>query len=335
METSNPSGKPTISVVIVTISGIAGLAVALPGIENQTIANQIELIIVAAKGHVQQEELGTIVNLHSVCLVELPEIINRGRDSAAGVAVANADYVAVHENHTRAEPETYERLLAGFDEDTGAVCPIIYAANSEMMWGRAMYCMAHGHAAPPLRSKTSPFLVLHHSMYRTSFIQKRAERLEFEGEIQDELVASGMALRFIPGTVVWHVNEARPQEVLHDTFFLGRLFGFNRSHKMGMFEKLARAASWPLIVGMAAVRVISEARRSPEASNSFIASLPVYSLAGLAWGTGEALGYLTRQSPRTKQFDLHEFHIRGRLNGRVPAKRWLVEAINKLPPHAP
>ena len=326
---------PLVSVVIVTLGGTADLAVPLPGIVNQSIASGIELVIVAKRGCVSQSDIQSISGLHSVILVETDTIENRSRDAVSGVAAATASFVALHENHTRSEPETYEKLLAAFDDNTGATCPAIYAANADMLWGRAMYAVAHGHAAPPVSAAPQPYLVLHSAMYRRALLLKAGRKLEQEGELQEELLKEGLHLKFVPGTVVWHINEARPLKVLADSFRLGRSFGFSRKGKMGIAQRLLRSGALPLLVVISAVRIMKTARRSQESSVNYLSSWPAYALTGAAFGIGEAMGYLDSQTHWTTDNELHEFHVRSRLNGRTPDKRWLIDAIALLPETAP
>ena len=165
IDTGGP--RPDLSLVIVTLGGLADLAVPVPGLRAQTVADRIELILVAAPGKIAPGELDDLTEFHSVRVVERDTISNRGRDAAAGVAVARAPFVGLHENHTRAEPATYERLLAAFTDKVGAACPAIYAANAEMPWGRAMYSVAHIHAAPPVPAEPQLHLVLHQSVRST------------------------------------------------------------------------------------------------------------------------------------------------------------------------
>lgn len=326
--------NPIASIVVVTLGGTADLAVALPGILNQTIAGEIELVIVAKRGCVSDSDLRSISGLHSVILVEANCIGNRSRDAVLGIAVATAPFLALHENHTRSEPETYDRLVQAFDDKTGATCPVIYAANAEMLWGRAMYSVAHGHAAPPVPVVPQKYLVLHSAMYRREFLLKAGSKFRQEEELQSELFNEGLHLKFVPGTVVWHINEARPLKVLSDTFRLGRSFGFSRKSKMSLTQRLLRAGAFPMLAAISATRIMKTAKRSQESSANYLTSWPIYALTGAVYGIGEAIGYLDTHSTWTTDNELHEFHIRSRLNGHTPAKKWLVDAIALLPQSA-
>jgi hypothetical protein len=100
------SSTPQLSVVIVTIDGLDGLTLPLPGLTTQTIASEIDLLIVAAPGRIDSRALASLEAFHSVRLFEVDRVANRGREAAAAVAEARAPFVAMHENHTRAEPGT-------------------------------------------------------------------------------------------------------------------------------------------------------------------------------------------------------------------------------------
>ena len=54
-------------------------------------------------------------------------------------------------------------------------------------------------------------------------------------------------------------------------------------------------------------------------------------LTGVAFGFGEVRGYLDRSRPVDPAVERHEFEIVSRMAGHAPAKRWLAEAIRRLP----
>lgn len=326
---------PALTIVIVTLGGIAELAVPLPGLLSQTIAKRIELIIVAADGTVSSADLASLNGFHSVRCVSLAQIGNRASDAAAGVAVASAPFVGLHENHTRAEPYTYERLLAAFQPMDAALAPVFYPANGEMSWGVAMASIAHAEAAPPNDDGAKSALVLHHAVYRTNLVKPFGKTLRNEPKVQSELLAAGHALRYVPQTVVWHLNEARPNRVLSDSFALGRAFGYSRSRTIGLPERAGRALLVPAIVGLTLLRAFGAARRMAIDPFALLRATPPVALAATAFAMGEVRGYFDRQSAWTALRELHEFHVRGRLAGRAPAALWLSEAIAAMPDGAP
>ena len=199
---SDDVSGPLLSIVIVTAGGLDELAVALPGLRSQTIVEKIELLIVAAVGRVSHRDIQDIPGFHSVRLVEIPSVENRAKDAAVAVALARAEFIGLHENHTRAEPETYARILEAFSPGVAAVSPVVYAANAERSWGQAMYAVGHGHAAPPARPNPRPLLVQHSTVYRAECAQRRSPSIADEGDLQAALVAEGHELAMAPGTVL-------------------------------------------------------------------------------------------------------------------------------------
>jgi len=327
--------EPSVSIVIVSLGGLAELGLPMPGILAQTIADQIELIIVARAGTVSEADLLSLSGLQSVRLVEKPVITNRGLDAAAGIAVATAAFIGLHENHTRAEPETYERLLAAFRADDAALAPVMYPANGEMPWGQAMYAVAHHHASPPNTAEPISQLVLHHGLYRTELVRPFGERMKNEPRVQTELIDAGYHLRYVPQTVVWHLNDARPRCVAKLVFALGRVYGFGRQREFSVFHRIARLLASPAIVGLHVLRCARIAKRQAFTRRRFVRCLPNVIFAGSVFGIGEVIGYFDTKSVWLDDHELTEFDVLGRLAGREPAMRWLREVVHSLPADMP
>ena len=322
---------PLLSIVIVTAGGLDDLAVALPGLRSQTIAEKIELLIVAAVGRVSSRDILAITGFHSVRLVEIPSVENRAKDAAVAVAMARAEFIGLHENHTRAEPETYARILEAFSPGVAAVSPVVYAANAERPWGQAMYAAGHGHAAPPARPNPRPLLVKQLTVYRAESAHRRSPSIADEGDLQAALVAEGHELAMAPGTVLWHVNESRPSHVLRDVFFLGRQFGQARSREWSWVRRVVYVVAAPAIVAVSVRRLLGELLRTPESRSVRLTALVPCALTGVAFGVGEVRGYFDRSRPVDSAVERNEFEIVSRMAGHAPAKRWLAEAISQLP----
>lgn len=331
MSATDDACAPLLSIVLVTAGGLDELAVALPGLRSQTIAETIELLIVAAVGRVSNRDILGITGFHSVRLVEIPTVGNRAKDAAVAVAVARAEFIGLHENHARAEPETYARILEAFSPRVAAVSPVVYAANAERPWGQAMYAAGHGHAAPPARPNPRPLLVQHSTVYRAGCVHRGSPSIADEGDLQASLVAEGYELAMAPGTVLWHVNESRPSYVLSDTFFLGRQFGHARSRSWSLTRRVVYVIAAPAIVAVSVRRLLGELFRTPESRSVRLRALVPCALTGVAFGFGEVRGYFDRSRPVDSAVERHEFEIVSRMAGHAPAKRWLAEAIGRLP----
>jgi hypothetical protein len=333
------TSAPQLSVILVTRDGLDSLALPIPGLLQQTIAADIELLLVAPVGVVTGATLEGLAGLHSVRVLEVGKVSNRGREAAIAVAEARAPFIALHENHTRADSQTFERMIAAHAARTAATGPMMCAANPENPWGLAMYALCYGHCAPPAHSRPRTMLPNHNSVYRTEVLRRFGsslpDRLMRENALHGELVDEGYDLRIAPDTRIWHVNESRPGRVLGDSFYLGRAYGCARSAEWSLRRKCLYAAAWPAVAALTATRFIRALHHTFGASGELPpAVLPAF-LAASAHAAGEIRGYFTQEVPIDEEIELHEFHIAGRLGGRSPAAPWLAQAVQQLPKHLP
>ena len=330
---------PQLSVVIVTRSALESLALPLPGLLQQTIAAEIELLLVAPRGVVTSATVDALGGFHSVRLLEVDRVANRGREAGVAVAEARAPFVALHENHTRADRDTFERMIAAHTERTAATGPIMCAANPENPWGLAMYALCYGHCAPPAHSSPRTMLPNHNSVYRTDVLRRFGtslpNRLMRESALHGELVNEGYELRLAPETRIWHLNESRPERVIGDSFYLGRSFGCTRSTNWPLPRKCLYAAAWPAIAGLTAARFIRDLRRTLSSTSELLPAMLPAIAAASAHAAGEVRGYFDAEIPIDEDMELHEFHVAGRLAGRAPSAPWLAEALEAMPAYLP
>jgi hypothetical protein len=86
---------------------------------------------------------------------------------------------------------------------------------------------------------------------------------------------------------------------------------------------------------MNVLRCLRNARGSAATRNEFLRAASPTALAATCFSVGEVVGYFDRRSAWTETNELHEFHVRGRLNARRPAALWLADAVDALPKDAP
>jgi len=328
--------RPDLSIILVCKGGLATLQVPLPGLRAQTVADRIELVIVAERGAVTRDELDRLTEFHSVRLVEQPNLItNRGRAGASAIADASAPFVAFHENHTRAMPETFERILSAFGERTAAVGPSMRAANSDDPVALAMYALSFSPALPPVSRDPQHALPYQNATFRKTALATLAgdvaERFMSEADVHAELITNGFELRTAEHADIWHINEARPRRLVGDSFWIGRRFGHARSTHWPLVRRLTYAVLFPVIASLTWWRLVRALRRTPDARDHLKAAMCWATVASAAFAMGEVVSYLSRSIPSNPDFELHELHIVGRLNGRTPQRTWLAEAVAALP----
>jgi hypothetical protein len=331
---------PELSVILVSGGSLETLAVPLPGLRAQTIAKRIELIIVAERGRIDVADTAGIHGFHSVRLVEVDAPIqSRGRAAGAAISAVTAPFFALHENHARFEPHSYERMLAAHTASTAAVGPAVRAANAEDPVGLVMYAIAYGFCAPPVDPGPRHSLPYHNAVFVTGTIRRLPGSLSDwfarEGRLHAALLAHGFELRLAPDAEVWHVNEARPRRLLSDSWWIGRMFGHARSRDWPVIRRIGYAALLPAIAATTWRRLFRDLRRTPDAARRLHTAALWAVPAALAFAMGEVRGYVTTELPENPDFEKHELHVLGRLNGRRPELTWLREAVDAIPPGTP
>ena len=330
--------RSRLSVVLAARTGLSELRPVLGNLRRQTIASEIELIVVASRSAVTAEEIATLGGFRSVRLVEIDRVVNRGRAAAHGILEAGTPFVALHENHVFPSVDTMERLIEGRDDPAGqdaAVAPCMRAANPETRRSLAMFLVAYGHVAAPGDAEPRAALPFHHAAYRTDTLQAFGHRLPElmadESNLQHALLAQGLTLSVHPSAVSWHINEARWWRSFKDPFIFGMKFGAARTSEWGLPRRLVYALAWPFVAALRLRDLLRLARHATDTRDRIPWLAPMLSLSATAGGLGEVWGYLSPTARVPADFEQHEFHVQGRLAGVTPKAAWVRTLLADYP----
>ena len=127
-------------------TGLAELRPVIGNLHRQTIAPEIELLVVAARGEVRPEEIAAVSGFRSVRLVEIDRVMNRGTSAAHGILQVRTPFVALHENHGFPDADTLERLLEDRADQDAGVAPCMRTANPETRRSLAMFAACSSNA---------------------------------------------------------------------------------------------------------------------------------------------------------------------------------------------
>lgn len=313
---------PDLSVVIVTRDDARTLQPILTALSEQSIAHRIEVVITAP-----DEERGTpeprfTERFHSLRVVPVGPIGNRGRAAASGVRDASAPVVALSENHCFPHPEWAERTLRTHaTRACSGVGPAVLAANPETNLSRVAYATGYGRfraSDPPgLRDE----LPLHNSSFRREVLVPRFARLEDlladERRLHAELVDERQHLWFEPSCLKWHINEATWGLLLGLAWCGGRRYAGIRRGSWPIGRRVAYAALFPALVlpiARGIWRRVEQAHRRGGVGPRIEIPTLAYSLTQ---ATGEAVGYLFGSPAEFRFVEDEEFFIRDRM-GSVP-----------------
>ena len=311
---------PRLSVVLPTPFDFASIAATVRHLVRQTIARDIELVIVA------MGRTDMAIDREACRGLGDTRVVTSGRRShgeacAAGVRAARGPVVVFAEDHCFPEPRWAESLLAGYSaESIAAVGPVFRNANPGTMVSWCDFAIGYGPWIDPVPGGDQPFIAGHNSSYRREVLVALDDRLEdlLESEtvLHFELRASGRRVVVEPAARAAHVNFARLGLWIPVQFHSGRVFAAERARGWGRGRRLFYGCASPLIPLVRCARAIGHLRR-PGLVRPGLARLVPLLLVGLtADGVGQLVGYLAGAGGSPRFLTGFEF---GRVNF-VPAE---------------
>lgn len=314
--------EPTVTVVLACRSGIEEARPQLRNLARQTLRDRMEVVLVAARGVIDQAELEA-VDSPTVRLLELDRITSRSRAAAEAVLTARTPFVILVENHSFLEPHALETLSRPQDwEDRDAArAPVMRTGNPETLRSLAMFCFVYGHVTLPAPDTPVAELPFHNAMYRREILADLGDDLpslmENEVRLHSRLIRMGYLLHLVPDVNAWHINEARWRRAVSDPFLLGLRYAQDRRVGWRVGRRALYAAALPAIALLRYRSLLTRGREIVDLQGRVGSAAPLLLLMSTAAAVGESLGYLglgpTPGAPFWRDFEEHEFHIRGRM----------------------
>jgi len=330
---------PRLTVVVACRTGLPESRPILEHLRGQTLARDLEVILVARRGAVDPGGLAAFEGFESLRLLEVDRVDNRGAAAAQALLQARAPFAGPCENHAFPEPDTLEKLITEREPVDAAVSATMRTANPESLRSLAMYLGTYWHAAAPADPGPRDTLPYHNGIWRTDFLRALGDRLpglmSDESRLHAEAIRQGLRLRVHPGAMTWHVNESRWRRAVGDPFILATRFAEARSRDWSWPKRLVYALATPVIALLQWRTLIKRANRLEDTRGRVAGLVPMLLLTALAFALGEARGYLFPGTPVPAHFEEHEFHVRGRLAGVTPGTPWLRDIVSRLPPDVP
>ena len=312
--------EPSLSVVVVTRDKFNTLRPIVAALRGQTVAQSIELIVVApdeAAGTIPVSEASAF---HSVRVVGVGPVTNRGRAAAHGVLLARAPIVALTENHCFPTPDWAARTLEGHEGSWAAVGPAVINANPETLLSQALHAFGYGAFPRSGSPRVVSELPLHNSSYRRDVLPDELtdlqELLGDERNLQRALAKRGHAMCFDPRLVKRHINEATWGLLIGLSYSSGRRYGGSRSQDWPVWRRAVYVLAAPLLSLPIARNMWSKLSSAGDVRKGV-------RLAGVIWcgallhALGEAVSYVRGARKEFAFVDDEEFLIRERLGGRA------------------
>ena len=290
------NNSPAMSVIVVASTDSECLRQTLECLEAQSMAPEIECILVTRTGGGLDGAGNATRGLHSVRIIEQDALDDAGGAKASGVRAARAPLVAFVEDHSYPDTGWAEALLKAYERaPLAAVGPVVLNANpvTSASWGcflvyYGMYMQSH-HEEPVKH------LPGNQSSYRKAVLLKYGDRLpnmlQAEIVLQAEMVASGMRLWQEPTAKVYHLNYSRIAPAVREYYLASRVFAGERRRRWSLIRRAVYACGSPLLPFIRLKRILGQAWRAglaPQVAGGAVWPALLILCAGAA---GEFLGY--------------------------------------------
>ncbi len=306
-----PERQPRLSVVVLADS-FATIRGVVDHLLDQTVADQVELVVVAPSRHLADLPSTGLERLAGIQVVEHP-LLPLGPARAAGVRASRGDVVVLGETHVFAAPQWAERHLAAHEGPWAAVAPGVGNANPEGAFSWAIFLQDYGRwpACVPAGEIGEP--PTHNTSYKRELLVALGDSLDVllrrGGDIHAILRRDGHRLYAEPSARIDHLNVTARRVWIVERVYGGRLFAAARSEGWPARRRLAYAAASPLI----ALVVYTRAARTLRV-HATLATMPrgvraLLMLGSVLWAAGEGLGYVGgygRSEERMLEYEMHK-----------------------------
>jgi GT2 family glycosyltransferase len=300
-----------LSVILLTPDRFATIAKTLRHLAAQTVAAQLEILIVGPRRDLEVDETA-LQHFHSHSVVETGPMMSTARARAAGVRAASAPIVVFAEDHSYPAPDWAETLINRHQENWAAVGPAIANANPRTVTSWANLLIEYSewlHACPKGERDHLPG---HNSSYKRSLLLEYGDRLEHmldaESVLHWDLRRRGYRLYLDGAARTFHENFSKPLPCIALRFNGGRLFAAARSHRWPAWRRAVYAFGSPLIPFVRFARIVRRLL-APGRPRHLVLRLSAALMCGLIFdGAGELIGYIFGAGDAMATLSDMEFH---------------------------
>jgi hypothetical protein len=302
---------PQLSVVLTTPDHFETIWKTIRYLQQQTICDQIELVIVApsrAQLNLQTTELACFLRYQ---VVEMGDVTAIGWANAAGIRRATAPIVVLAEDHCFPDPTWADALVRAHQHAWVAVGPVLRNANPENLVSWADMLIAYSTWLDPAKAGIVSHLPGHNSSYKREILLQYGDQLETMMEAESllhwDLRSRGYQLYLEPTAKVAHTNFAQLSAWINVQFHAGRVFGADRARNWSFFKRLLYVSASPLIPLVRLQRILGELHQRRQ--YRLMAQVLPMLLLGLGIdGFGQMMGYARGMGDSMYKISEFEFH---------------------------
>ena len=307
---------PVMSAILLTPHKASRLQTTLEYVRRQSIAAQLEIILVAPTASELEPDQSAMEGFHSVQVVEMGRAFTLGEGYVAAIRQAKAPIVVMCEDHSWPAPDWAERLLAAHAQPFAAVGPALTNANPESRVGWSDLFVCFGPWVHPAASGTLPSLAGHNTSYKRDILLNYGDdlvsMLEPEVLLHARLCEAGHQL-FLEGEAkTAHVNFSSVRALVIKQTLAGRRYASHRSRRWPLRRRLLYFAGSPLLPFVGLRRTLRQARRPGRYPGSPLTLVPAMLVGLAAHALGEMAGYGFGGGDAAVQISRFEMNVSGR-----------------------
>ena len=303
-------GAPALSVVLATAGQFASIRATFRHLQRQTIAQLLEIIILAPRTDDFGLEPTASADFYNVQLVPLGRVLPVADANAEGVRRASAPIVVFAEDHAFPDPEWAAALVARHREDWAAVGPVVRNANPQSAISWADYLMSYGPWHPHQPGGPAKMLPGHNSSYKRTVLlalgDDLASALRAESVLHETLRKRGERLYLENLARIAHLNFGHAAVFFRIQFLNGRQFGGCRGEVWPISRRALYAAAFPLIALVRFFRILRLGVRLPVCPSRLRIGLSLI-LGLFIDAAGQAVGYLCGTGSSGERLTQYEY----------------------------
>jgi predicted dehydrogenase len=283
-----------LSVVLVAIDQYEIIERTVAHLCRQTIAGQIELVVMARCPERLKIPRTVCDSFSDVRIVDIGPERRMGAVRAEGLRQARAPYVAMAEDHCYPNAVWAASLVAQHDAGADVVGPRMVNCNPETATSWAAYLIAYSAWTGTGEPRNVTMLPGHNSSYRRHTMLQFGDELDLlmscECVAHWALAANGSKLVWEPGAQCRHVNLTCRRSLCSTMYHHGRIFGAARTRNFNTARRLLYVLASPLIPALRVYRAWPAMTATVPQNVSRWKVRGVFTAAAVASTVGEALG---------------------------------------------
>jgi hypothetical protein len=303
---------PAMSIIMVTPDRLETLRQTLTHLRAQTVADQLEVIIVAPSETGLELNASALKPFYGYRVVEGDPLRSSAEARVAGIRAATAPVVVFTEDHCFPARGWAAALIARHREPWAAVGPALVNGNPRTLLSWTNLLIEYGPWVDPVESGPRDHIPPHNSSYKRELLLAYGDRLpalvEAETLLQWDLRAHGQELYLESAAKSRHFNVSVFTVWVSLRFNVGRMFAGARARDWGIGKRIFYTLASPLIPWLRFARAVPVARRCERRHRIFPRVLPMLFAGFLIDGFGELVGYACGEGRAVANVSRFEFH---------------------------